>query len=438
MLETIDPATTAWLLISTALVLLMTPGLALFYGGMVRSKGVLNMIMMSFISIALVTVVWLFVGYSLAFGDDVGGGLIGGLEHFGMAGITPDTARGGVPEYLFATFQLTFAILTAALISGAIADRAKFSSWMVFVPVWALLVYVPVAHWVWGPDGWIAKLGALDFAGGLVVEIVSGASALALALVLGPRIGFRNEPMRPHNLPMVLLGVGLLWFGWFGFNAGSAMAADGRAAAVFLNTLVAGCTGLLGWLFVEQKRDGHPTTFGAASGVVAGLVAITPSCGWVSMVGAAVVGVVAGAVCSFAVGWKFRFGYDDSLDVVGVHLVGGIVGTLLIGLLATQVMTGGVEGLLYGGGLVQLGKQALAVAVVGLYAFGVTYGLGKLIDRWIGFRVTAEQETSGIDLALHAESAYEHAVLAHGAQPGLFSREHERPRPRPEPEADEA
>ncbi|CAM3091992.1 ammonium transporter [Prescottella defluvii] len=436
MLETIDPATTAWLLVSTALVLLMTPGLALFYGGMVRSKGVLNMILMSFVSIALVTVVWLVVGYSLAFGDDVGGGLIGGLEHFGMAGIDPDTARSGVPEFLFATFQLTFAILTAALISGAIADRAKFSSWMFFVPVWALLVYVPVAHWVWGPDGWISKLGALDFAGGLVVEIVSGASALALALVLGPRIGFRNEPMRPHNLPMVLLGVGLLWFGWFGFNAGSAMAADGTAAAVFLNTLVAGCTGLLGWLVVEQKRDGHPTTFGAASGVVAGLVAITPSCGWVGMVGASVIGVVAGAVCSFAVGWKFRFGYDDSLDVVGVHLVGGIVGTVLIGLLASEVMTGGVEGLFFGGGFAQLGKQVLAVAVVGLYAFGVTYGLGKLIDRLVGFRITAEQETSGIDLALHAESAYEHAVLAHGAPNGPFAREHERPRQRPEPEAD--
>lgn len=436
MPEAIDPATTAWLLISTALVLLMTPGLALFYGGMVRSKGVLNMIMMSFVSIALVTVVWLFAGYSLAFGADVGGGLIGGLEHLGMAGISPDTAHGPVPEILFATFQLAFAILTAALISGAIADRARFSSWMVFVPLWALLVYVPVAHWVWGPDGWIAKLGVLDYAGGLVVEIVSGASALALALVLGPRIGFRSEPMRPHNLPMVLLGVGLLWFGWFGFNAGSAMAADGTAAAVFLNTLVAGCTGLLGWLFVEQRRDGHPTTFGAASGVVAGLVAITPSCGTVSMIGAVVVGVVAGAVCSFAVGWKFRFGYDDALDVVGVHLVGGIVGTLLIGLLAAQVMTGGVEGLLYGGGFAQLGKQTLAVVVVGLYAFAMSYGLGKILDRWIGFRVTAEQETSGIDLALHAESAYEHAVLAHGAQPGLFSREHERPRTRPEPEAD--
>lgn len=434
MLETIDPATTAWLLISTALVLLMTPGLALFYGGMVRSKGVLNMIMMSFVSIALVTVVWLVAGYSLAFGDDVGGGLLGGLDHLGMAGISPATAHGPVPEFLFATFQLAFAILTAALISGAIADRAKFSSWMVFVPLWALLIYAPVAHWVWGPDGWIAKLGVLDYAGGLVVEIVSGASALALALVLGPRIGFRNEPMRPHNLPMVLLGVGLLWFGWFGFNAGSAMAADGTAAAVFLNTLVAGCTGLLGWLFVEQKRDGHPTTFGAASGVVAGLVAITPSCGTVTVVGAAVVGVAAGAVCSFAVGWKFRFGYDDSLDVVGVHLVGGIVGTLLVGLLAAQVMTGGVEGLLYGGGFAQLGRQTLAVVVVGLYAFAMSYGLGKLIDRWIGFRVTAEQETSGIDLALHAESAYEHAVLAHGAQPGPFSREHERPHPESEPD----
>ncbi|RVW00205.1 ammonium transporter [Rhodococcus xishaensis] len=440
MLETIDPATTAWLLVCTAMVLLMTPGLALFYGGMVRSKGVLNMIMMSFIAIALVTVAWLFVGYSLAFGDDVGGGLIGGLEHFGLAGITPDTATSGVPEFLFATFQLTFAILTAALVSGAIADRAKFSSWMIFVPLWTLLVYAPVAHWVWGPDGWISKLGALDFAGGLVVEIVSGASALALALVLGPRIGFRSDPMRPHNLPLVLLGVGLLWFGWFGFNAGSALAADGLAAAVFLNTLVAGCAGLLGWLFVEKTRDGHPTTFGAASGVVAGLVAITPSCGYVSMVGAAVIGILAGAVCSFAVGWKFRFGYDDSLDVVGVHLVGGIVGTLLIGLLAAQVMTGGVEGLLYGGGFTLLGKQILVIVVVGLYAFGVSFGIGKLIDRAIGFRVTAEQETSGIDLAMHAETAYEHAVLAHGPQQGLqhglFSREHEHEQPRQRPESE--
>ena len=410
----IDAGATAWLLISTALVLLMTPGLALFYGGMVRSTGVLNMIMMSFVSIALVTVAWLVAGYSLIFGDDIGGGLIGGLEHLGMVGIDPTTVHGQVPEILFATFQLTFAIITPALISGAIADRAKFSAWMIFVPVWALVVYAPVAHWVWNPQGWIAQFGALDYAGGLVVEIVSGASGLALALVLGPRLGFRSESMRPHNLPLVLLGVGLLWFGWFGFNAGSALAADGTAAAIFLNTLVAGCTGLLGWLLVEQKRDGHPTTFGAASGVVAGLVAITPSCGTVSMVGALVVGAVAGVVCSFAVGWKFRLGYDDSLDVVGVHLMGGIVGTILIGLLATEVMTGGPEGLFYGGGFTQLGKQVLAVVVVALYAFGVTYALGKLIDRIFGFRVSAEDESSGIDLALHAESAYEHGVLGHG------------------------
>lgn len=438
-MQTIDAGDTAWLLVSTALVLLMTPGLALFYGGMVRSKGVLNMIMMSFVAIALVTVVWLLVGYSLAFGDDIGGGLLGGLEHFGMAGIDPTTLHGTVPEFLFATFQLTFAILTAALISGAIADRAKFSSWMVFVPVWALAVYVPVAHWVWGPDGWIARLGALDYAGGLVVEIVSGASGLALALVLGPRIGFRSEPMRPHNLPLVLLGVGLLWFGWFGFNAGSALSANGTAAAVFLNTLVAGCTGMLGWLVVEQRRDGHPTTFGAASGVVAGLVAITPSCGWVTVGGAAVIGVVAGGVCSFAVGWKFKFGYDDSLDVVGVHLVGGIVGTLLIGLLAAKVMTGGVSGLLFGGGLAQLGKQVAAVLVVGLYAFGMSYGLGKLIDRYLGFRVSAEDEITGVDLALHAESAYEHAVLAHGGPtgPGLFPPRDEEPRRRAAEEDDD-
>ncbi|MFC4606039.1 ammonium transporter [Rhodococcus kronopolitis] len=438
-MQTIDTGDTAWLLVSTALVLLMTPGLALFYGGMVRSKGVLNMIMMSFVAIALVTVVWLLVGYSLAFGDDIGGGLLGGLEHFGMADIDPTTLHGTVPEFLFATFQLTFAILTAALISGAIADRAKFSAWMVFVPVWTLAVYVPVAHWVWGPDGWIAQLGALDYAGGLVVEIVSGASGLALALVLGPRIGFRSEPMRPHNLPLVLLGVGLLWFGWFGFNAGSALSANGTAAAVFLNTLVAGCTGMLGWLVVEQRRDGHPTTFGAASGVVAGLVAITPSCGWVTAGGAAVIGVVAGAVCSFAVGWKFKFGYDDALDVVGVHLVGGIIGTLLIGLLAAKVMTGGVSGLLFGGGLAQLGKQVAAILVVGLYAFAMSYGLGKLIDRYLGFRVSAEDEVTGVDLALHAESAYEHAVLAHGGPTGsgLFPPRDEEPRRRPAQEDDD-
>ncbi|MEU1115417.1 MULTISPECIES: ammonium transporter [unclassified Streptomyces] len=408
----LDTGDTAWLLAATALVLLMTPGLALFYGGMVRTKSVLNMLLMSFVSIALVTVVWLVAGYSLAFGDDVFAGLIGGLDQAGMAGIGPDSLTGTVPTLLFTTFQLTFAVITAALISGAVADRTRFAAWLVFVPVWTLLVYVPVAHWVWGPGGWIAdSLGALDFAGGLVVEIASGASGLALCLVLGPRIGFRKEAMRPHNLPMVLMGAGLLWFGWLGFNGGSALGANGLAAASLLNTLVAGCTGLLGWLFVEQRRDGHPTTFGAASGAVAGLVAITPSCGVVGIPGAAAIGLAAGVVCSYAVAWKFRLGYDDSLDVVGVHLVGGVVGTLLIGLFATATMTRGAEGLFYGGGAAQLGKQTVAVLAVAAYTFTLTYGIGKGVDRLMGFRVSAEDEQTGLDQTQHAESAYDHGVL---------------------------
>ena len=409
----IDPAATAWLLASTALVLLMTPGLAIFYGGMVRNTGVLNMIMMSFISIPLVTVAWLLAGYSLAFSEDVAGGFVGNLRHAGMLGITPDTVHGAVPELLYATFQLAFAIITAALVSGAIADRAKFAAWMVFVPVWAIVVYSVVAHWVWGPGGWLNKLGVLDYAGGLVVEIVSGSSALALALAVGPRIGFKKEAMRPHNLPLVLLGVGLLWFGWFGFNAGSALAANGTAAAIFLNTLVAGCLGMLGWLTVEQIRDGRPTTFGAASGVVAGLVAITPSCGTVNTLGSAVVGLAAGVVCSFAVAAKFRLNYDDSLDVVGVHFVGGVVGVSLIGLLATAVMTSGPQGLFYGGGFAQLGKQALAIVVVTFYAFTVTFALAKLIDRVIGLRLSREDETTGVDLTQHAETAYAEGVHGH-------------------------
>lgn len=412
-MASIDPAATAWLLTSTALVLLMTPGLAIFYGGMVRTTGVLNMIMMSFISIPLVTVTWLLVGYSLAFSEGGGGGLVGGLSRAGLLGIGPDSVRGSVPELLFVTFQLSFAIITAALISGAIADRAKFAAWMVFVPIWAVAVYAVVAHWVWAPDGWLFTMGVLDYAGGLVVEIVSGSSALALALVLGPRLGFKVDAMRPHNLPFVLLGVGLLWFGWFGFNAGSALAANGVAAAVFLNTLVAGCLGMLGWLSVEQIRDGKPTTFGAASGVVAGLVAITPSCGTVNTLGAAAVGLAAGVVCSFAVSVKFRLNYDDSLDVVGVHYVGGVVGVLLIGVLATSAMTGGPSGVLYGGGLSQLGKQALAMVVVSLYAFAASYGIARLIDRTIGFRVSPEDEASGVDFTQHAETAYAEGVHGH-------------------------
>ncbi|WP_067696131.1 ammonium transporter [Nocardia jejuensis] len=420
MNPTIDPAATAWLLAATAMVLLMTPGLAIFYGGMVRSSGVLNMLMMSFISIPLVTVAWVVFGYSLAFGDDAGGGIIGNLGHIGLSGIDPTTvhvtdtaANTGVPELLYITFQLTFAILTVALVSGAIADRAKFSAWMIFVPVWALLVYAPIAHWVWTPDGWLAGFGTLDYAGGLVVEIASGASALALALVLGPRVGFKVDAMRPHNLPFVLLGAGLLWFGWFGFNAGSALKADGIASAVFLNTLIAGCLGMLGWLVVEQIRDGRPTTFGAASGAVAGLVAITPSCGSVTTLGALVVGLVAGVVCSFAVSWKFKGGFDDSLDVVGVHFMGGIVGTLLIGLLASEVMTGGARGLFFGGGPSQLGKQAVGVLAVAAFAFVVSFLLGKLIDALIGFRISREEEVGGIDFALHAETAYAEGVSGH-------------------------
>jgi Amt family ammonium transporter len=410
----IDPAATAWLLACTALVLLMTPGLAIFYGGMVRSTSVLNMIMMCFISIPVVTLTWCVAGYSLAFGQDAGGGLIGNLAHIGLLGIDPTTVRSNVPELLFVIFQLGFAIVTAALVSGAIADRARFSAWIIYLVFWTVAIYAPVAHWVWGPDGWLAKFGTVDYAGGLVVEIVSGASALALALVLGPRIGFGSEAMRPHNVPFIAIGVGLLWFGWFGFNAGSALTADGKAAVVFLNTLLAGCTGMLGWIGVERARDGRPTTFGAASGVVAGLVAITPSCGFVSPIGAVVVGLAAGIVCSFAVGWKFKAGYDDSLDVVGVHFMGGVVGVFLIGLLAAEVVSGGVEGLFFGGGLTLLGKQTLAIPVVGLFAFVVSFIIAKFIDSTLGFRIRREDEMSGIDFAQHAETAYTEGV--HGQQ----------------------
>jgi Amt family ammonium transporter len=373
------------------------------------------------VSIALVTLVWLVAGYTLAFGPDAGGlGLIGGLDHLGMRGVGPTDVTGHVPTPLFAAFELSFAIITAALISGAVADRARFGAWVVFVPVWTLAVYVPVAHWVFGSGGWVvSKLHALDFAGGTVVEVCSGASGLALALVLGPRLGFRRDAMRPHNLPLVVLGAGLLWFGWFGFNAGSALGANGLAASAFLNTQAAGCAGLLGWLVVERRRDGHATTLGAASGSVAGLVAITPACGSVDLLGAAVVGLAAGVLCSYAVSWKFRFGVDDSLDVVGVHLMGGIAGTLLIGLLATSAMTGGPRGLFYGGGLAQLGRQAAAVAAVGAYAFAVTYGLGRAIERLMGFRASEEQERTGLDLTVHAETAYDHGVLTHGMAGGV-------------------
>ncbi len=416
---------TAWMLASSALVLLMAPGLAFFYGGMVRAKSVLNMMMMTFIAMAIVPVAWFLYVYSLAFDDDAVGGLIGGLGNVGLSGITPNTLTGTIPTYVFVVFQLTFAIVTVALISGAVADRMKFAAWALFVPVWLTIVYAPVAHWVFAFDGdevkggWIAnKLGALDFAGGTVVEISSGASALALALVIGKRVGWKRDPMRPHNLPSVLLGAGLLWFGWLGFNAGSALGANQLASLALINTVAAGAAAMLGWLAVEVLRDGKGTSFGAASGVVAGLVAITPSCGSVSPMGALVVGVVAGGVCAFAIGLKFRLGYDDSLDVVGVHLVGGLVGTLLIGLLASnaavELLGFGQAGLFYGGGLGQLGKQVVAAAVVLVYAFSCTYVIASVIDRLFGLRVDEEHEVTGIDQVEHLETAYDHIGTATG------------------------
>jgi Amt family ammonium transporter len=406
----VDTGDTAWLLASTALVLLMAPGLAFFYGGMVRSKSVLNIMMMVFYSLAIFPIVWFLFGYSMAFGNDVGFGLLGGGEFFGLRGISPDSVTGTVPTYVFVVFQMLFGVITIGLVAGAIADRAKFAAWMVFVPVWVLLVYAPVAHWVFAFDsadgttkgGWIAnQLGALDFAGGTAVEINSGFSGLALAIIVGRRVGWKREPMRPHNLPAVLLGAGLLWFGWYGFNAGSALAANGTAGLALINTTGSGTAGVLGWLAVEFVRDRKGTSFGAASGAIAGLVAITPSCGSVSPMGSLVVGAIAGAVCAWAVGLKYKFDYDDSLDVVGVHGIGGLVGMLAIGFLATEA------GLFYGGGLDQLGKQAIASAVVLVYAFAVTYVIGWVIDKTIGFRVEEDVEVSGIDQAEHLETAYE-------------------------------
>ncbi|TDD68366.1 ammonium transporter [Jiangella aurantiaca] len=399
---------TAWVLTSAALVLLMTPGLAFFYGGMVRAKAVLNMLMMSFLALAIVPVLWVLWGYTLAF-DGTNGGLIGGLGKFGLDGVGLDSMHPGglpIPEFSFVAFQAVFAIITVALISGAIAERASFRGWALFVPLWLTLVYLPVANWVWG-GGWIFELGALDFAGGTVVHINAGAAGLALALVLGKRIGWPQQPMRPHNLPFVLLGAGLLWFGWFGFNAGSALGANGLASAAFVNTMVATAAAVLGWLLVDVVKQKHSTTLGAASGAIAGLVAITPACAYVSPIGAIIIGVVAGAVCALCVGLKYRFGYDDSLDVVAVHLVGGVVGTLMIGLLASADFTGEAEGLFYGGGVDLLWRQAVAAAVVIVFSFVVAYVLGKIIDATVGFRVSEEEEVDGIDLNSHLETGYE-------------------------------
>ncbi|MGB7963786.1 MAG: ammonium transporter [Propionicimonas sp.] len=430
MILEINAGDTAWVLTSAALVLLMTPGLAFFYGGMVRAKGVLNMMMMSFISMGTIGVLWVLFGYSMAFGDaigfEVGASRTDGPTFFGLLGnpfqfaglqglMSPDATAGTLPALAFVAFQACFAIIAVALVSGAIAERASFAGWTLFTILWGILVYFPVAGWVFAFDGftgehggWIANwLGALDFAGGTAIHINAGISALALALVLKPRIGFGSKPMRPHNMTLVMLGAGLLWFGWFGFNAGSALTAGTTAAVAWVNTLVATSAAMLGWLAVEKLRDGHPTSLGGASGVVAGLVAITPAAGSVSPLGAIFVGGIAGVLCAYAVGLKYKFGYDDSLDVVGVHFVGGLVGTLLIGFFADPSSPAGKAGLFYGGGLDQLMRQAVGAFAVMIYAFVLSYLIAVGIKKTIGWRVSTTDELGGIDLAEHSEAGYD-------------------------------
>ena len=413
---------TAWVLASTALVLLMTPGLALFYGGMVRAKSVLNMMLMSMITIGIVSVLWVIYGFKLAFGYEANSQWYGAISLSGLGSAVNElTNNGGVypiPLLAFAAFQLMFAIITTALISGAIADRAKFTAWAVFVAIWVTLVYFPVAHWVFAfgnkvgdtvtGAGFLATRGLEDFAGGTAVHINAGAAGLALAIVLGRRIGWRRESMRPHSMPLVLIGAGILWFGWFGFNAGSALGANGIAALAFMNTQVAAAAATLGWLLVEKIRDGHPTLLGVVSGAVAGEVASTAACAFVAPWAAVVIGFFAGIFCALAVGLKYVFNFDDSLDVVGLHLVGGLWGCLSIGLFGSSAINSlGLDGIFYGGGTALLGKQALGVFSVMAYSFIATLIIGFIIDKTIGFRVTPEAEIAGIDYDQHAETGYE-------------------------------
>ncbi len=421
---------TAWVLTSAAFVLLMLPGLALFYGGMTRAKSTLNMMMMVFGALFLVGVLWILYGYSIAFGTDGGSGFWGDpTEFFGLSGLMTDDPEASLPVTAFVAFQAMFAAITVALIAGAIADRAKFGTWMVFAGIWATIVYFPVAHWVWGTGGWIFEgLGplngvpAIDFAGGTAVHINAGIAGLAVVLVLGKRLGWPKTQMKPHNLTLVMLGAGLLWFGWFGFNAGSALAADNTAAVVFVNTFAATCAAALGWLLVEKLRDGHATSLGAASGVVAGLVAITPACSSVSPVGALILGAIAGSLCALAVGLKYKLGYDDSLDVVGVHLVGGLVGTLLIGFLATEAAPAGVNGLFYGGGTEQLLSQTIAAFAVLAYSLVLTLAIAKVLDLTIGFRADEDVEMAGVDKVIHGETAYELSETSAGGFAGVGER----------------
>ena len=409
--------TTMFLIICSAMVLFMTPGLAFFYGGLVRASSVVSMMMMSFGSIALIGVLWVIFGYAISF-SNAGAGSYFGID--GVLGIDFERlflgteialAKGGDGFCLaFAGFQGTFAIITVALISGAIADRAKFGSWMIFAGIWAVLVYFPVAGWIFNftvedgkvvDGGWLVyNIGVMDFAGGTVVEIASGASALALALVLGKRFGFTKGMHAPHNVPLTIIGAAILWFGWLGFNAGSQLAADGVASLAFINTLAAPVGAMLSWITYEKLAHGKPTSIGAASGAVAGLVAITPSCAYLDPIWALLLGVIVGVVCALAIELKFVFGFDDSLDVVGIHLVGGLVGTLFIGLFGTNV------GLFLGFGPEQLGRQAIGAAVVLAFSFVVSYAIGWAIQKTIGFRVTSTDEIAGVDSVLHGENAY--------------------------------
>ena len=404
----INAGDTAWVLTCTGLVMLMTPGLAFFYGGMVRRKNILGILMQCFIVLCILTLQWVLFGYSLSFSP--GSKFIGSLSWFGLHGVgeAPYAAYAqGIPHEAFMIFQAMFAIITPALIIGAFAERMKFSAFLMFMVLWATFVYDPVCHWIWGVGGWLKELGVLDFAGGAVVHINAGIAALAVVLVVGRRRGWPGDAMPPHSLPLTVLGTGILWFGWFGFNAGSALGANGLAAQAFVNTNVAAASAMLGWLVVERIKDRHPTTLGAASGAVAGLVAITPCAGYVNAMAAIAVGLLAGAVCFLAISLKYRFGYDDALDVVGVHLVGGIIGSLCVGVFATRAVNpAGADGIIAGGGWHLLLMQLLAVGVTLALSFVVSLGLAKAVDAVIGLRVTPDAELEGLDATQHAETAY--------------------------------
>jgi len=400
-MDALNQADTGWLMVSCALVMLMTPGLALFYGGMVNSRNVLSSFMHSFIALGIITLQWVVIGYSLSFGADAGGGFIGGLEYAFLNGVGLEPRDGStIPHILFMAFQMMFAIITPALISGAIAERMKFSAYFLFIILWATLVYDPICHWVWGPDGWLGARGALDFAGGTVVHLSSGAAALVCALV----IGRRSRPGPPHNLTLTLLGAGMLWFGWFGFNAGSALAANANAALALVNTHLAAGAAAFAWAIVEWTKQGKPTALGVASGLVAGLVCITPAAGFVGPTAAVLMGLIAGPVCYGAVMLKGTLGYDDALDAFGIHGVGGALGAVLTGVFASAVW-GGTDGLIGGNSHLFI-ENIIGVLAAAAYSVVVTLVILKLLDATVGLRVSKDQETEGLDTNLHGEEGY--------------------------------